>query len=103
MNAPILPRLIQRLEHLGLPREHHPFLLQDMAIYYYKNPPLNHYQINQRLKYLGWRELELDYRTFELMTLYLDSDEGLCHDHRAPPDSCHRHPLRGRYRNVTVN
>ena len=103
MNAPILPRLIQRLEGLGLPRKHHSYLLQDMAIYYYKNPPLNHYQISQRLKYLGGSELELDYRTFELMTLYLDSDEALCPEQRTALDTCRAHPLRGRYRDVTVN
>ena len=98
MRPSILPRLTERLEGLGLSRDHHIFLLQDMAIYADHQPPLTHRQINQRLKYLGWRELELDYRTFELMSLYLDSDEDLCPGSCTAPLPCSPHPFKSRYR-----
>ena len=40
--------------------------MKDLANSLVLNPDMNFSQVNERLKYMGWDDVELDYRTFEL-------------------------------------
>ncbi len=37
------------------------------------NPSMTHTQVNKRLKYLGWENIEIDYHTFQLAISSLET------------------------------
>lgn len=68
--------LIQRLEKKGLESDLIPSFIRSLANSYVVNPQMNISQVNQKLQYLGWAGVEVDYHTFQL-ALACFEDEGL--------------------------
>ena len=58
--------LISRLKASGLEPGLIPGFLRSLANALLVNPRMTLYQANNRLKYLGWTDIELDYHTLEL-------------------------------------
>ena len=61
-----IEHLLQRLEEIGIEPNLIPGFVKDIANSLSLNPDMNFTQINERLKYLGWDDVELDYHTFQL-------------------------------------
>jgi len=68
--------LIQRLEKKGLESDLIPSFIRSLANSYMVNPQMSVSQVNQKLQYLGWAGVEVDYHTFQL-ALACFEDEGL--------------------------
>jgi hypothetical protein len=66
--------LIQRLSHKGLEKNQIPGFLRSLAnsIDIDKNP--NYTIINKHMRNIGWDEIDLDYRTFELARNCLEAE-----------------------------
>ena len=66
--------LIQRLSHRGLEKNQIPGFLRSLAnsIDIDKNP--NYTIINKHMRNIGWDEIDLDYRTFELARNCLEAE-----------------------------
>jgi hypothetical protein len=47
-------------------------LMKALAGLIYLNPNISYLQVNERLHYLGWNDIELDYHTFQLAIECLD-------------------------------
>jgi len=61
-----IEHLLNRLQEMGIETNLIPGFMKDLANSLVLNPDMNFSQVNERLKYLGWNEIELDYHTFEL-------------------------------------
>jgi hypothetical protein len=68
--------LIQRLEKKGLDSNLIPSFIRSIANSYVVNPQMSVSQVNQKLHYLGWAGVEMDYHTFQLVLACFE-DEGL--------------------------
>ena len=68
--------LIRRLEKKGLESDLIPSFIRSLANSYVVNPQMNVTQVNQKLQYLGWAGVDVDYHTFQL-ALACFEDEGL--------------------------
>ncbi|MBW1698006.1 MAG: hypothetical protein JRH18_03675 [Deltaproteobacteria bacterium] len=66
--------LIRKLEAKGLYPGTIPGFLKNLAAYLSENPHLNLVEVNHKLSYLGWEEIELDYHTFQLAKCWLESE-----------------------------
>ena len=64
--------LICQLESIGLARSTIPGFLKNLARYLFENPNLNLLEINKKLSYLGWEEVQLDYHTFQMAITWLE-------------------------------
>ena len=51
-----------------------PCFIRDLANSFMTDPYLNHCQVNRRLQYLGWDDVELDYHTLELALACFEID-----------------------------
>ncbi len=49
-------------------------LMKALAVLFYLNPNMSLSQINERLHYLGWNDIELDYQTYQLAIECLDKN-----------------------------
>ena len=58
--------LIERLEKKGMGSGEIPGFIKDMTNAFLANPHLDHLHLNDQLQMLGWNDLDLDYRTFEV-------------------------------------
>ncbi len=58
--------LIKHLESKGLEGNALLRMIKDMMLAFSMNPLINSHEINNRLQVLGWDDIELDYRTWEL-------------------------------------
>ncbi len=47
-------------------------LMKALAVFFYLNPNMSLLQVNERLHYLGWNDIELDYHTYQLAIECLD-------------------------------
>ena len=47
-------------------------LMKALAGFFYLNPNISLLQVNERLHYLGWNDIELDYHTYQLAIECLD-------------------------------
>jgi hypothetical protein len=56
-----------RLLTLGIDPVNIPGLIREICSSLFLQPNINLYQINKRLNFLGWTDIELDYYTFSLM------------------------------------
>ena len=56
-----------RLQTLGIDPVNIPGLIREICSSLFLQPNINLYQINKRLNFLGWTDIELDYSTFSLM------------------------------------
>jgi hypothetical protein len=61
-----IENLLQRLQEMGIEPNPIPGFMKDLANSLFHNPNLNYLQANERLHYIGWNDIELDYRTFQL-------------------------------------
>ncbi|MBC8179522.1 hypothetical protein H8E88_00200 [candidate division KSB1 bacterium] len=61
-----IEHLLQRLDEMGIEPNLIPAFTKDLANSLALNPDMNFTQVNERLHYIGWNDIELDYRTFEL-------------------------------------
>ncbi len=50
-------------------------LTKALAVFFYLNPNMSLSQVNERLHYLGWNDIELDYHTYQLAIECLDRSE----------------------------
>jgi hypothetical protein len=57
---------IKRLEDKGIRLSIIPCFVRDLANSFMTDPNLNYSQVNKRLHYLGWDDVDLDYHTLEL-------------------------------------
>lgn len=66
--------LIQRLSHRGLEKNQIPGFLRSLAnsIDIGQNP--NYTLINKHMRNIGWNDIDLDYRTFELARNCLEAE-----------------------------
>ena len=46
--------------------------IKALAVFFYLNPNMSLSQVNERLHYLGWNDIELDYHTYQLAIECLD-------------------------------
>lgn len=58
--------LLQRLQEMGIEPNLIPGCMKDLANSRFLNRDMTYLEANERLKYLGWDDIELDYHTFEL-------------------------------------
>jgi hypothetical protein len=65
--------LIKQLEKSGLDTNHIPGFMRSLAKTISLDPQMDHLQINERLQYLGWDGLMLDYHTLQLAVACLEA------------------------------
>ncbi len=68
--------LLHRLNDKGIEPNLIPGFIRNLANTFYIDPELNLQEINKRLHYLGWENLDLDYHTFQIAITCLEK-EGL--------------------------
>ena len=66
--------LIYRLKDKGMELSMSPGFIRSLSNSFYAKPNMNLSQVNQRLRYMGWDDFELDYYTFQLVIECLESD-----------------------------
>ncbi len=59
-------KLVHKLIENGVEAALIPGFIRSLANAFLINPNMSHCQANQRLKYLGWEDVEIDYHTFSL-------------------------------------
>jgi hypothetical protein len=65
--------LFQRLENKGIGPRIIPGLIRDLANLDVVDPRTNLFQVNKRLNYLGWGDVELDYHTLQLVIACMEA------------------------------
>jgi hypothetical protein len=68
--------LMLRLVKKGLETDLIPNFIRSLANFYLVNPQMSISQVNQKMHYVGWAGVEMDYHTFQL-ALACFEDEGL--------------------------
>ena len=58
--------LTHRLEQKGMEKNTILGFILSLKSCFLDNPNMNHWQLNRRLKFLGWNDVELDYHTLQL-------------------------------------
>ncbi|MBW1842524.1 MAG: hypothetical protein JRI75_12150 [Deltaproteobacteria bacterium] len=58
--------LIQRLKQKGIGSGIIPGLIRELGNLDFVDPHMNLFQVNKRLRYLGWDDVEMDYHTLQL-------------------------------------
>ena len=66
--------LIQRLSHRGLEKNQIPGFLRSLANSIDIGKNTNYTLINKRMRNIGWDDIDLDYRTFELARNCLEAE-----------------------------
>ena len=66
-SPPIRQILFKRLKNKGIGTRTIPGLIRDLANFDFVDPRTNLFQVNKRLRYLGWGDVELDYHTLQLV------------------------------------
>jgi hypothetical protein len=66
LNSKNIETLLLRLEEIGIEQKLIPAFMKDPANSLVLNPNMNFSQANERLHYIGWNDIELDYHTFQL-------------------------------------
>jgi hypothetical protein len=67
---------LQRLEKIGIEPNLIPGFMKDIANSFSLSPDMNFSQVNERLHYLGWDDVELDYHTYQLARECLGKELG---------------------------
>jgi hypothetical protein len=81
---PLKQILFRRLEEQGIDACNIPGFIRSLAGAVLNNPGMNLDQINQRLHYLGWDGLDMDYHTFQLAIACFEA-EGMDSPEAKPP------------------
>jgi len=63
---------LQRLIKIGIEPNLIAGLMKALAGFFFLNPNMSLLQVNERLHYLGWNDIELDYHTYQLAIECLD-------------------------------
>ena len=63
---------LQRLKKIVVEPNLTSGLIKALAGFFYLNPNISLLQVNERLHYLGWNDIELDYHTYQLAIECLD-------------------------------
>ncbi len=66
MTTMVDKKLICRLIENGVEASLIPGFIRSLANACLINPDMSHTQTNERLKYLGWHDIEIDYHTLQL-------------------------------------
>lgn len=66
-------KLIARLIANGVEAPLIPGFIRSLANAFLINPSMSHCQVNKRLKFLGWNDIEIDYHTFVLAVTALET------------------------------
>jgi hypothetical protein len=66
VGSPFKIMLVQRLERQGIEKCIMPGLLKQLANVVFSQPHTNRSIVDSRLKFLGWRDFELDEHTYQL-------------------------------------
>jgi hypothetical protein len=64
---------IGRLINHGVERDAIPGFLKNLSTFLAADPDMSLSQVNQRLNYLGWLDIQLDYQTLQLAIAFLES------------------------------
>ena len=67
--------LMDRLEKTGMDLCLIPGFIKSLKSYLLHNSPMNLFQVNEKLHYLGWGDLDLDYHTLQLAIEYFEAEE----------------------------
>jgi hypothetical protein len=81
---PLKQILFHRLEEQGIDARNIPGFIRSLAGAFLDNPRMNLDQINQRLRYLGWDDLDMDYHTFQIAIACFEA-EGMDGPESKPP------------------
>ncbi len=65
--------LIHRLKKKGMELSIIPGFIRSLSNSFYINPHMNLLQVNNRMRYMGWDDIELDYYTFQLVIECLEA------------------------------
>jgi len=68
----IMQIFLQRLKKIGVEPNLISGFMKALAVFFYLNPNMSLSQVNERLHYLGWNDIELDYHTYQLAIECLD-------------------------------
>ena len=74
--GPVKKLLKRRLENKGLDAAMIPGYMRSLTNALEKKPHMTLNQVNRQMDYVGWRGVELDYRTWELTRATLESETG---------------------------
>lgn len=66
-------KFICKLIEKGVEESLIPGFIRSLANVLLINPTMTHIQANQRLKYLGWHDIEIDYHIFQLAITSLET------------------------------
>lgn len=66
-------KFIRRLIENGVEPSLIPGFIRSLANACLIKPNMSHYQVNKRLKYLGWDNIEIDYHTFQLAKISFET------------------------------
>jgi hypothetical protein len=70
--------LIQRLQNMGVETCLVPGLLKQMVGVFFSEPHMTRSAINQRLAFLGWKDVELDEHTYQLAVACFEAENITC-------------------------
>ena len=73
MTSPVDKKLVRKLIENGVEYTMIPGFIRSLANAFLINPDMSHGQAKQRLKYLGWDDVELDYHTLQLAITSLET------------------------------
>lgn len=65
--------LFEKLQHGGLDPETIPLFLKCLHTFLSADPPLTLVQINQKLDYVGWKGVTIDYHTHQLAASWFET------------------------------
>ena len=67
VDHPSLHRMLRRrLRSAGLEEKTVPRVLKDLMLFFSGDPSIQRSAMNRKLQVLGWEDVEIDYRTWEL-------------------------------------
>lgn len=75
--------LLKRLEQNGVELENIPGFVRSCAHLYSHDPQIDLLYINQRLQYLGWDGVELDYHALQLLIACFEAEGLAIHETRS--------------------
>ena len=65
--------LIRRLKNKGIELNTIPGFIRSFSSSFYIDPNMSLMQLNDRMRYMGWGDIELDYYTFQLAVEILEA------------------------------
>lgn len=74
-SEPIRRALFRQVAKKGMASSLIPHYLRELKKSIYIRPGKSHYEINEHMHYLGWREIDVDYHIFQLAKACLNRDQ----------------------------